>query len=73
MIHAVALDHIPHLHPLAAIFERVPLSRPTVYRAIKSGALKARRIGGQWFLTTADIETFLAGTLPACPEASRAP
>ncbi len=61
MINAPALD-LPRLHRVEAITKHVGFSRETTYRLIASGKLKARRIGGRWFVTEDDAKAFLTGS-----------
>jgi excisionase family DNA binding protein len=51
---------------IKAITERAGISRATVYRHIKNGTLKARKLGGRTVILEEDFEALL-NSLPPVP------
>ncbi len=53
------------------VMERLQVSDETVYRYIRSGKLKAMRVGGLWRVSPEDLEKFLCNGSGAASEISK--
>lgn len=49
-------DDLPGLIPVPEAAERAGVARNTMHRAAKNGAIKAVKLGRDWFVYASDIE-----------------
>jgi len=61
------MDDKPLAHTITAACRLTGLGRTTIYAALKSGALSARKCGRRTLILAADLETFL-DNLPSARE-----
>jgi excisionase family DNA binding protein len=58
----VILGHmLPNLLTPEQVREHLQVSMKTVYRLIRSGKLKAKKVGSQWRIKPEDLERFKEG------------
>jgi excisionase family DNA binding protein len=53
----------PRFWKLGRLAEAASVSRPTIYRLIRDGRLRAVKIRGNWRIPTEDAEALLRGEL----------
>ena len=57
------ISNIPVAHSIEGVIQIVPCGRTTVFSAIRSGALKARKMGRRTIILDEDLRAWL-GSLP---------